>query len=82
MQQIVADELRISIEKVDVAVWDTSSTSFDSGIGGARVTRMGSAAVWNAVQAAKDELIKLAADMLGWPEDMIEVGAWLEPASL
>ena len=73
MQQIVADELRISIEKVDVAVWDTSSTSFDSGIGGARVTRMGSAAVWNAVQAAKDELIKLAADMLGWPEDMIEV---------
>ncbi|MQF86441.1 MAG: xanthine dehydrogenase family protein molybdopterin-binding subunit [SAR202 cluster bacterium] len=73
MQQIVADELRIPIDKVEVAVWDTASTSFDSGIGGARVTRMGSAAVWNAVQAAKHELIKLAADILGWPEEKIEL---------
>ncbi len=73
MQQIVADELRMPIEQVRVAVWDTASTSFDSGIGGARVTRMASAAVWDAAQAAKGELFKLAADILGWPEDMLEV---------
>ena len=73
MQQIVADELRLPIEKVEVAVWDTASTSFDSGIGGARVTRMGSAAVWNAAQAAKQELYKLASDILGWPEDAMEI---------
>jgi CO/xanthine dehydrogenase Mo-binding subunit len=73
MQQIVADELRMPIEQVRVAVWDTASTSFDSGIGGARVTRMASAAVWEASQAAKGELFKLAADILGWPEDSLEV---------
>ena len=73
MQQIVADELRLPVEKVSVAVWDTASAAFDSGIGGARVTRMASAAVWDAAQAAKTELFKLAADILGWPEDGLEV---------
>ncbi len=73
MQQIVAEELRMPIDRVSVAVWDTASTAFDSGIGGARVTRMASAAVWNAAQAVKAELFKLAADILGWPEDKLEV---------
>lgn len=73
MQQIVADELRLPLQNVKVAVWDTASTSFDSGIGGARVTRMASAAVWNAAQSAKEELFKLSADILGWPEEALEI---------
>ena len=73
MQQIVADELRMPLERVRVMAWDTASTSFDSGIGGARVTRMASAAVWNAAQAAKGELFKLAADIHSWPEESLEV---------
>ncbi len=75
MQQIVAEELRLPIERVSVAVWDTESAGFDSGIGGARVTRMASAAVWNAAQNVKAELFKLAADLLGWPEEQMEVEA-------
>ena len=73
MQQIVAEELRMPVERVRVAVWDTASTDFDSGIGGARVTRMASAAVWNAAQNVKAELFKLAAELLGWPEEQLEV---------
>ena len=73
MQQIVAEELRLPVDRVRVAVWDTASTGFDSGIGGARVTRMASAAAWNAAQNAKAEVAKLAADLLGWPEERLEL---------
>ncbi len=73
MQQIVAEELRMPVERVSVAVWDTASTGFDSGIGGARVTRMASAAVWNAAQNIKAELFKLAAELLGWPEEQLQI---------
>ena len=72
MQQIVAHELGIPEEQVQVRVWTTADASFDSGIGGARVTRMASAAVHDAADNAKQALVAVAADLLGWPEDQVE----------
>ena len=73
MQQIVAEELGLPPERVAVRVLDTDSAPYDSGIGGARVTRMASQAVYDAAQAARSELVKLTADLLGWPEDLLTV---------
>ncbi|MCH7655949.1 MAG: xanthine dehydrogenase family protein molybdopterin-binding subunit [Chloroflexi bacterium] len=73
IQQIVAQELGLAPERVSVRVWDTDTAPYDSGIGGARVTRMASQAVYAAVHAARGEVLKLAADLLGWPEDRLEM---------
>ena len=71
--QIVAQELGLAPSRVSVRVWDTDNAPYDSGIGGARVTRMASQATYAAVHAARDELLKLTADILGWPEDRLRM---------
>jgi CO/xanthine dehydrogenase Mo-binding subunit len=76
MQQLAADGFRLPLDKVSVQVWDTDGAPFDSGIGGARVTRMGSIAIHDAVEHTKDELFKLTAELLGWPDDKIAVDGY------
>jgi CO/xanthine dehydrogenase Mo-binding subunit len=72
-QQLAADGLGLEIDQVTVEVWDTDNAPFDSGIGGARVTRMGSIAIYDAVGHTKEELYKISAELLGWPDDKIGV---------
>ena len=74
LQQLVADGLRLPLGQVSVRVWDTDGAPFDSGIGGARVTRMMSIAAHNAIEDVKSELFKIAAELLGWPDDKLSVG--------
>ncbi len=71
--QIVAQELGLAPSRVSVRVWDTDTAPYDSGIGGARVTRMASQAAYAAAHAVRDELLKLTADILGWPEDRLRL---------
>lgn len=71
MQQIVSDQIGVAESDVAVRVWTTDGAVFDSGIGGARVTRMASAAVHEAAQQAKEQLVQLASDLLGWPDENI-----------
>ena len=73
MQQLVADGLGLPLEAVSVVVWDTDGAPFDSGIGGARVTRMVSLAIHGAIEHTKDELFKLTAELMGWPDDKLSV---------
>jgi CO/xanthine dehydrogenase Mo-binding subunit len=72
-QQLAAHGLGLPLEQVAVEVWDTDSAPFDSGIGGARVTRMGSIAIHDAVEHTKDELFKITSELLGWPDDKLAV---------
>ncbi|MDA0798401.1 MAG: xanthine dehydrogenase family protein molybdopterin-binding subunit [Chloroflexi bacterium] len=76
-QQLAADGLGLPLDQVTVEVWDTDSAPFDSGIGGARVTRMGSIAIHDALEHTKDELFKITSELLGWPDDKLAVSGHL-----
>ncbi len=71
LQQIVAEEFHLPPERVQITVLDTDATPFDSGLGASRVTRIASAAAFQAVQEVKQELLGLAADLLDWPEEQM-----------
>jgi CO/xanthine dehydrogenase Mo-binding subunit len=76
MQQLVAGGLGLPLDAVSVRVWNTDEAEFDSGIGGARVTRMVSLAMHGAIEDAKAELFNAAASKLGWPADRMVVDGY------
>ena len=67
LRQIVAEELSLNPEEIQIKILDTDSSPFDSGIGGSRGTRIHSAAAFQAAGEAKEELLGLAEELLGWP---------------
>jgi CO/xanthine dehydrogenase Mo-binding subunit len=71
IRQVVAEEIGIDPERIDVDVWstDTETVETDSGLGGSRGTRVNSAAAYAASQKLKDELKRLAAKELEWPAE-------------
>lgn len=69
LQKIVAEELDVPLNKVQVEVWDTDGVPFDTGVGGSRVTRVAGLAAVQASGEASSELLRVAADILGWPEE-------------
>ena len=72
LRQIVAEELGVSAEKVGLEMWNTGTVPFDSGVGGSRVTRIAVPAAYQAARRARDEVMRLAAEVLGWPREYIE----------
>ena len=72
LRQIVAEELGVSAEKVGLEMWNTGTVPFDSGVGGTRVTRIALPAAYQAARSARDEVMRLAAEVLGWPRESIE----------
>ncbi len=73
LRQIVAEELGLPPEGVQVQVWDTDAVDFDTGMGGCRVTRVGSQAAHQATVEARQELLAAAAELLGWPSEQVEL---------
>ena len=73
MRQFVAEELGLPPKQVRIVVVDTDATPFDSGLGASRVTRIASGSAFEAVEAAKEELVHLAAELLGWPQEQLSV---------
>jgi len=73
LRQIVSEELGISAEDIRVEVWDTDAVPFDTGVGGSRVTRVAGLAAYQAATEASKELLSVAADLLGWPEEQIQI---------
>jgi CO/xanthine dehydrogenase Mo-binding subunit len=76
LRQIVAEELRLPLSSIRVQVWDTDGVPFDTGVGGSRVTRVAGQAAYQAAGEASRALLKVAAEVLDWPEEsMILRGA-------
>jgi carbon-monoxide dehydrogenase large subunit len=73
LRQIVAEELGCPVERVRVEVWDTDATPFDTGVGASRVTRVAGLAAYQAARETRRELLRLAAELLGWPEERLQL---------
>ncbi|HYN86992.1 MAG TPA: molybdopterin cofactor-binding domain-containing protein [Ardenticatenaceae bacterium] len=69
--QIVADELGVPMEDVDVQYGDTLNSPFGYGSYGSRSMAVGGAAIHHALQKVKDKAKRLAAHMLEASEDDI-----------
>jgi CO/xanthine dehydrogenase Mo-binding subunit len=73
--QVVAEELRVPLERIQIDIWNTDAIPFDSGVAGSRATRINTIAAYEAVQETKRELLGLAARTLGWPEESLTFAA-------
>jgi carbon-monoxide dehydrogenase large subunit len=72
MAQVVADELGVPVEDVQVEHSDTSGTPFGYGTYGSRSGAVGGVAAWRAAQKVRDKARRLAAHMLEANPDDIE----------
>ena len=71
LRQIVAEELHVPIQSIQVQVWDTDGVPFDTGVGGSRVTRVAGQAAYQAAREAAHEVCMAAAELLAWPEESL-----------
>jgi len=72
-QQVVAETMGLPVDMVHIEVHATGLFDNDSGIGGSRVTNLGSIAADNAVKEAQSEVFKLAAELQNWPEEQLVI---------
>jgi aerobic carbon-monoxide dehydrogenase large subunit len=70
--QIVADQLGVSVDDVDVVYGDTGQTPMGWGTYGSRTTPVASGAIMGAVEQIKDKGAKIAAHLLEAAEEDIE----------
>jgi CO/xanthine dehydrogenase Mo-binding subunit len=61
----------LPLNSIQVQVWDTDGVPFDTGVGGSRVTRVAGQAAYRAAQEACREVLRVAADLLDWPEESV-----------
>ncbi len=73
MAQIAAETLGVPYERVLVAAPDTSLTPFDQGTSASRSTTLMGLAVQSAAREAKDQLLKVAAGVLGGDRERMDV---------
>lgn len=71
LRQIVAEELHVPMQSIRIQVWDTDGVPFDTGVGGSRVTRVAGLAAYQAAGEASRELLRVAAELLVWPEERL-----------
>ena len=60
-------------DAVRIEIADTGLFDMDQGVGGSRVTNLGTIATHEAMEKAQGELFKLAAELQNWPEDKLVV---------
>ncbi len=73
LRQMVAQELSVPVEEVDIQLLDTSEMPFSSGSGGTRVTYTAGQAVVGAARELKRQLIRAAAPLLDSPEQDVSL---------
>jgi CO/xanthine dehydrogenase Mo-binding subunit len=59
--EVVAEELQVPIDQIEIDIWNTDTIPFDSGVAGSRATRINTMVAYEAVQEVKRELLRLAA---------------------
>jgi carbon-monoxide dehydrogenase large subunit len=70
--QIIADQLGVSVNDVDVVYGDTGETPMGWGTYGSRTTPVASGAIMGAIDQIKDKGVKIAAHLLEAAEEDIE----------
>ena len=73
LQQVVAEDMGLPADAVRIEIADTGLFDMDQGVGGSRVTNLGTVATHDAVGQAQGELFKLAAELQNWPEEQLAV---------
>ena len=73
LQQVVAEDMGLPADAVRIEIADTGLFDMDQGVGGSRVTNLGTIATHEAMEKAQGELFKLAAELQNWPEDKLVV---------
>ena len=73
LRQMVAQEMSVPVEEVDIELLDTSEMPFSSGSGGTRVTYTAGQAVVGAARELKRQLIRAAAPLLDSPEEDVSL---------
>ncbi len=73
LRQMVAQELSVPVEEVDIELLDTSEMPFSSGSGGTRVTYTAGQAVVGAARELRRKLIREAAPLLDSPEEDVSL---------
>ena len=73
LQQVVAEDMGLPADAVRIEIADTGLFDMDQGVGGSRVTNLGTVATHDAVGQAQGELFKLAAELQNWPEEKLAV---------
>src|SRR5229473_7303957 len=71
--QIVAEELDVSIDRVDFVLGDTAQTANQGGVGGSTSIMMGAKPLRNAAANARYLLTQLASRRLGMPPEQLQV---------
>jgi CO/xanthine dehydrogenase Mo-binding subunit len=71
--QIIAEELQVPLDRIELEVWDSGRVAFDSGIAGSWATKLGTGATHAAVISLRETLKQHAIEKLGWPEDVTSV---------
>lgn len=69
--QVIGEELGLTADRMRVGVWNTGAVDFDSGVGGSRVTRIGTQVAYAAAQEVKGQLLQAASESLGVPADRL-----------
>ena len=73
LRQMVAQELSVPVDEVDIELLDTSEMPFSSGSGGTRVTYTAGQAVVGAARSLRRQLIREAAPLLDSPEEDVSL---------
>ena len=73
LRQVVAEELQLPMERVEIEVWNTDAVANDSGVAGSWATRLNTGAAHDAALAARKEMLHFAAERLGWPEEQLNL---------
>ena len=73
MQQVVAQELDMPLEDVQVESVDTTRVAKDTGVRGSSSTRVHGSAAWDAADKARTELLGLAAEHMGVPAGELSI---------
>lgn len=73
LSQIVADELDVAFEKIELVMGDTAETPDQGGVGGSTSISAGGKPLRNAAASARLMLLQLASTKLGAPADQLQV---------
>ena len=73
LAQVIAEELGIETDRINVVPWSTEDGPRDQGVGGSRGTRVTTISGFEAAQDLKRNLIRLGAELYGWAEETTTV---------